>query len=105
MIGILELINMPSYMKEPHEIVSVNKIVTALRLIYVFYSTSGNPAMLVSMLNIPASADALKTINQSTCEITAVVPIVAIAVWAIVFALLTRAAFHHALFMFFSPLR
>ena len=44
------------------------------------YSTSGNPAMLVSMLNIPASADALKTINQSTCEITAVVPIVAIAV-------------------------
>ena len=69
------------------------------------YSTSGNPAMLVSMLNIPASADALKTINQSTCEITAVVPIVAIAVWAIVFTALTRAARHHALFILFSPLR
>ena len=51
--------------------------------------------MLVSILNIPASTDALKTINQSTCEITAVVPIVAIAVCATVLIARTPAAFHH----------
>ena len=55
--------------------------------------------MLVKIDSIPARTDALATISQFTSDITAVVPIVATAVCAIVLMALTRAAFHHCVFI------
>lgn len=61
--------------------------------------------MLVKIDSIPARTDALATISQFTSDITAVVPIVATAVCAIVLMALTRAAFHHAFVMPLPPLQ
>ena len=63
-----------------------------------FYSSlsvfsSGNPATDVSRDKKPESKDADKTIFQSTLPITVAVPMVAIAVCAIVFTALIPAAF------------
>lgn len=69
-------------------------------------STSGRPATLVSRDKIPASADALATITQSTSPSTAAVLIVAAAVCATVLIARTAAARIQALkffFILFSP--
>ncbi len=58
---------------------------------------SGRPAMLVRKLSAPASNDADNTIIQSTCESSALVPIVATAVCATVLSALDPAHFSHFL--------
>ena len=69
--------------------------------------TSGKPAMLVSNDSIPARVDDDATISQFTSENTAEVPIVAIAVCAIVFSARIPAALNQSivnifLFMMFN---
>ena len=59
------------------------------------YSTSGSPAILVSIDSAPATTEALTTSFQSTVLITDPVPIVATAVCATVFRALMPAAFIH----------
>lgn len=71
------------------------------------FITSGKPAMLVSNDSIPARADDDATISQFTSENTAEVPIVAIAVCAIVFSARIHAALNQSivnifLFMMFN---
>jgi hypothetical protein len=60
--------------------------------------TSGRPvAILVRIERIPESSEVLPTVSQSTSEITAVVPMVATAVWQIVRRALMPAAFQNSL--------
>lgn len=71
-----------------------------------YYLHSGNPATLVSNDKPPANTVADTTTVQFTALITAALPIVAIAVWAMVFTALTPAHFNHFFdfslnFMFF----
>lgn len=71
------------------------------------FITSGKPAMLVSNDSIPARVDDDATISQFTSENTAEVPIVAIAVCAIVFSARIPAALNQSivnifLFMMFN---
>lgn len=64
---------------------------------------SGSPAMLVNILNTPANAEADATTSQLTSVSITVVPIVATAVCAIVFAARTPAAFNHFLVIKITP--
>lgn len=58
--------------------------------------------MDVRIDRIPASAEAEPTTSQLTSEMTAAVPIDAMAVWQTVLAALMRAAFQNSLFMMTS---
>ena len=68
---------------------------------FLFYSTSGRPAMLVRNERIPASADALATATQFTSPMTVLVLIVAIAVCATVLIALTELALSHSMVKIF----
>jgi hypothetical protein len=69
------------------------------------YSTSGSPvAMEVSTDKRPARADAETTTAQSTSVISAVVPIVATAVWQIVRTARMAVALQNSLVIFSSLL-
>lgn len=72
----------------------------------VFYLISGSPAIDDSKDKSPATAEALSTSFQFTSHIIAEVPIVAIAVCAVVLTALTAAALSHFKnfsFIFNSP--
>lgn len=61
----------------------------------IYFSSSGKPLIESSSDTKPESIEADSTSRQSTCEITADVPIVAIAVSATVLIARTPAALSH----------
>lgn len=66
------------------------------------YATSGSPAILVSSDKTPASSAVLPTASQLISPKAALVPMVAIADWAIVFTALIPAALNHFLVLSFT---
>lgn len=73
----------------------LNPVKLAKNAVFYCYSASGRPATDISKDSIPASSDDEKTTAQFTLEITAEVPIVAIAVCATVLNALVEAALNH----------